>query len=320
MRQAREKQSIQKRQKDSRVTEVSRFRDFLMPQYWPTWLGIAGIYCMAWLPIPLRIMLTRGLAGLLYRLVGSRRRVAETNIKLYFPDLDEAAQHQLVKDTFFSNTLNFFETAHAWCRPAQSMHLDVRGLEHLEEAQSSGRGILMLSGHFGPIDIGGALISKYFDYASVYRRHENPLFNYFMTRARERYSKITIARKDMRGLLKELKKGGIIWYAPDQDYGRKASVFVPFFGIQTATITMTSKLAKAGNALVLPVSGYRTADNRGFVVTIEPVLDIPSGDEVDDAHTVNKWLEGKISEHPDQYLWLHKRFKTRPEGEPSVYT
>jgi KDO2-lipid IV(A) lauroyltransferase len=152
----------------------------------------------------------------------------------------------------------------------------------------------------------------------MYRKHDNPLFNYFMTKAREDFCEDTIARKDIKGLMRTLKQGKSVCYAPDQDYGRRASVFVPFFDIPTATITMTSKLAKATKAKVIPVSAYRTADCRGFVLKFEPPMPI-GDDDIADAHAINRWLEARIREHPDQYLWLHKRFKTRPEGEPSLY-
>ncbi|WP_320822377.1 lipid A biosynthesis acyltransferase [Reinekea sp.] len=319
MREASNKPVRRKNQKNSRVTEQHRFRDFLAPVFWPTWLAIAGLYLMAWLPVRVRLLVSRGLAHVLYRLVASRRKVAQTNIRLCFPHLDALAQESLVRAVFYSNTLNYFETALAWCRPNHSMQLEVKGLEHLHRAQATGRGVILLSGHFGPIDIAGSLIVDHVALTFVYRKDDNPLFNYFITRARERYCTATLAHKDMKGILRALKGGATLWYAPDQDYGRETSVFVPFFGVPTATLTMTSKLAKAGNALVVPISGYRRADGRGFVATIEAPLDIPSGDEVSDARAINAWLERRIVEHPEQYLWLHKRFKTRPEGEPSVY-
>lgn len=308
-----------KPQTDSRVTAVYRFRDFLAPVYWPAWLGIFGIYLMAWLPIPVRVVISLLMSRLIYWLVPSRRHTTLTNIRLCFAELSDREQKKLVRATFYSNTLTFFETAHAWCRPVDSMKMVIDGIEHYHQARETGKGILLLSGHFGPIDIGGALIAGTVRYSSVYRQHDNPLFNYFTTRARERYSHSTIARKDLKGLLRALREGEAVWYAPDQDYGRRASVFVPFFGIPTATITMTSKLAKSGNAIVLPLSGYRSKDCRTIHFRFDAPLPIPSGDDVEDARQINAWLESRIREHPEQYLWLHKRFKTRPEGQASLY-
>ncbi|MEJ2042476.1 MAG: lipid A biosynthesis acyltransferase [Reinekea sp.] len=319
MSQAKNRPGSHRNQKDSQVTDVYRYRDFLSPKYWLTWLAIAGLYLLAWLPIFIRIPLARLLSVLLYLAVSSRRHVVQTNIQLCFPELDIKAQRKLIRKTYFANTLNFFETAHAWCRPVDRLSFEIRGQEHLEKAFASGRGILVLSGHFGPIDILGALLKGKVRFSIMYRKHDNALFNYFMTKAREDYCDETIARKDIKGLIRALRKGKAIWYAPDQDYGRKSSVFVPFFGIETATITMTSKLAETTGAVVLPVSAYRTDNYRGFVLNIEEPINIPSGDEIADACHVNQWLEQRIREHPDQYLWLHKRFKTRPESEPSLY-
>ena len=244
MRQASNKPSQGKNHRDSRVTEQHRFRDFLAPVFWPTWLAIAGLYLMAWLPLRARRLVSWSLARMLYHLVASRRKIAQTNIRLCFPELNASAQQRLVRAVFYSNILNYFETALAWCRPNHSMQLEVKGLEHLRQAQATGRGVLLLSGHFGPIDVVGSLIFDRVDLTFVYRKDDNPLFNYFTTHARERYCTATLAHKDMKGILRALKGGAVVWYAADQDYGREASVFVPFFGVPTATITMTSKLAR----------------------------------------------------------------------------
>lgn len=307
------------KQKDSNVTNRYRYADFKHPRYWLTWLAIIGLYAMAWLPIPLRKWLAQGLSGLLMKVAKSRRKVAETNIRLCFPELSHAEQQVMLRKTFYAATLSFFETAHAWCRPADSIPIHVEGEEHLAAALATGKGVILLSGHFGPLDIGGAVLNRVVPYAAVFRRHDNLLLDYFMTRKRERYVKQMIARKDIKGLLRTLKEGACVWYAPDQDYGRKPSIFVPFFGVETATITMTSKLAIGGDAIVLPGSSYRMADDYSIGIKFEAPLAIPSGDERADAIMVNNWLESRIRKHPEQYLWLHKRFKTRPEGEPSLY-
>lgn len=307
------------KQKDSNVTNRYKYSDFLHPRYWLTWLAIAGLYVMAWLPIVVRKAVAKGLSRVLINVAKSRRKVAARNIQLCFPELTAEEQSAMLRKTFYAATLSFFETAHAWCRSADSIPIHVEGREHLDAALASGQGVILLSGHFGPLDIGGAVLNRVVPYAAVFRRHDNLLLDYFMTRQRERYVKQMIARKDIKGLLRALNKGACVWYAPDQDYGRKPSIFVPFFGVDAATITMTSKLAVGGNAIVLPGSSYRMADDYSIGIKFEAPLAIPSGNERDDAIMVNNWLEGRIRQHPEQYLWLHKRFKTRPEGEPSLY-
>jgi KDO2-lipid IV(A) lauroyltransferase len=215
--------------------------------------------------------------------------------------------------------LGYFETAFVWCRKVKTIPLELEGLEHYEKAKASGKGIIFITGHFTPLDLGAAILGRNFDIGTVYRRHNNALFNYFMTRAREQYVSYTIARKDFRGMVRHLRKGDSLIYLPDQDFGRKHSVFVPFFGIQTASIPTTTALAKTSDAIVLPVSGYRRGWDFKYVVNLEAPLNIPSDDSLEDTKVWNQWLEQTVRAHPDQYLWLHKRFKTRPEGEPSVY-
>ena len=176
----------------------------------------------------------------------------------------------------------------------------------------------MVGGHFAFLDFAGGLLGLEQTYHVVQRDHDNPLFNYFMTTSRNRHATACIARKDLRGMVRALKKGDIVWYAPDQDSGRKNSVFVPFFDIPTATITGTSGLASLSKAVVIPVFYYR--DTKGqYHIEFSAPLAIPSGNDEQDAEQFNQWLESKVREQPEQYFWLHKRFKTRPVGDNSFY-
>lgn len=309
------------RQRDSRVTERFRYRDFLAPRYWGAWLFIGFMQLIGRLPERVRVVTARVLTPLLMTAAGSRRRVAERNLQLCFPKLSEGEHRDLLKRTFFSYILGMLETARAWVKPMEPMRDKVRweGLENLDAAQQGGRGVLLVGGHFTILDMAGALFGLIREYDLIYRKHDNDLLNYFMTHSRERWCSRTLARRDMRGLIRSLREGRIVWYAPDQDYGRKASSFVPFFGIPTATVTMTTKLAQSGNAAVVPVFFYRDDDPCRYVARFGEPLPIPSDDPVADATAFNEWLEARVREKPDQYLWLHKRFKTRPPGEPSVY-
>lgn len=319
MGQARTKRGYVKDQKDSQVTSKYRYWHFLAPKFWPTWLGIGCLYLMAWAPWPLKVALSRGIGVLVKRFAKSRYRTLQCNIDLCFPEKHPKERAKLVNDALLSNVMGFFETAHAWCRGFGSIPVDIIGRENLEAAQKDGRGIIFLTAHWSMLDLGAALLGTLVPVGTVYRKHDNPLFNLFMTRSREKYLTYTVARKDVKGMFKRLRDGEALAYMPDQDFGPKRSIFVPFFGIPTATITMTSKLAEAGNAIVLPISGYRNGLQRSYTFRIDPPMDIPTGDDEADARTWTAWLEERIREHPDQYLWLHKRFKTRPPGEPSVY-
>jgi KDO2-lipid IV(A) lauroyltransferase len=320
MRQARVKPSFKKDQKDSQVTEVFRYYHFLSPKFWPTWLGIGGLYCMAWLPWSFKLGATRLICRLVKRFVRSRYNTLTTNINLCFPHLSDIERADLVEQALFSNILGFFETAHAWCRGTRGINIEFEGLEHYENAHKDGRGILVLSGHWSMLDMGAAIFGSVIRSGTIYRKHDNPLFNYFMTRSREQYIDYTLARKDVKGMIRKLRGGENLAYLPDQDFGRKRSIFVPFLNVETATITMTSQIAEAGNALVLPVSVHRKGMTNNYVLKVHPLLDIPSEDHERDTLLWTAWLEECVTSYPDQYLWLHKRFKTRPEGEPSVYT
>ena len=321
MRQATPPKRPGRRQKDSQVTERYQYSDFLAPKYWGAWLFVGFMHLIGRIPARPRIALARVLTPVIMRVAGSRRKVAQCNLELCFPEKSEEERLRLLKGTFFANILGFLETARVWVRPTEPLRSHVRweGLEQLDAAQEAGQGVLLVGGHFAILDLAGALFGLVRDYDLIYRKHDNLLLNYFMTHSREKWCTNTIARKDMRGLIRSLKAGRIVWYAPDQDYGRQASTFVPFFGVQTATVTMTSKLAKVSNARVVPVFFYREASNKDYVARFGEPLPIPSGDDVADAACFNAWLEGCVRQKPEQYLWLHKRFKTRPEGEPSVY-
>ncbi|QTF91862.1 LpxL/LpxP family Kdo(2)-lipid IV(A) lauroyl/palmitoleoyl acyltransferase [Halomonas sp. BM-2019] len=295
---------------------------FAHPRFWPTWLAIGAMYVGAWLPWRLKLWLGRGLGLLVYRLVKRRRHIVETNLRLCFPELDDEQRRRLVRETFIANGIGLLETATGWCRDPEHLRHRVtyRGHHHLAQALAQGKGVLVVGIHFSTLDLGGALHSLYFPSDVVYRPHNNPLFDRFMTRARSHIFGQAIDRRDLRGVVRRIKEGHIVWYAPDQDYGRDVSVFAPFFGIETASIRLTAKIARMTGAPVVPLMFHRNPDDRTYTIECHPPLEgFPSGDEVADAARINAFIEQAIRKHPEQYLWLHRRFKTRPEGEPGFY-
>lgn len=264
----------------------------------------------------------KGLGLLAWRFAKRRRHITETNIALCFPEKSPEQQRQLVKDTFIANGIGLIETATGWCRNGESLRHRVAyiGEEHMARAQAQGKGVLVVGIHFSTLDLGGALHALFFSADAVYRPHNNPLFERFMTRARSRIFGQAIDRHDLRGAVRQLKAGHIVWYSPDQDFGRRASVFAPLFGQQAATIRLTAKLARMTGAPVVPMMFHRNPDNTTYTIESLPALEgFPSDDEVADATRINQFIEQAIRKHPEQYLWLHRRFKTRPEGEPGVY-
>lgn len=294
----------------------------LHPRYWSTWLMLASWWLLCMLPYPCLRVLARWLAPVMMWCSPHRRHVATRNITLCFPELSESAQRQLARDNFYSTTLAFFEMGMAWFWPHWRLRrlFTIEGLEHLDDG--SGRGVLLMAMHFTTLDIGAAFVNMSATIDGMYRPHKNPVFDYVQRKGRERHNALTdvIPRKDVRGMIRALKKGRIIWYAPDQDYGRRQSVFVPFFGIAAATVTATATFARLGNARVVPFVQTRLPASKGYHVRIYPALEgYPVGDEHADALTINQFIEARILEQPEQYMWVHRRFKTRPLGETSLY-
>ncbi|WP_275286397.1 LpxL/LpxP family Kdo(2)-lipid IV(A) lauroyl/palmitoleoyl acyltransferase [Halomonas elongata] len=304
------------------MSEQASSTRFLHPRYWPTWAAIGAMYVGACLPWRLKLWVGKGIGLAAWRFAKRRRHITETNIRLCFPELDDARQRRLVREAFIANGIGILETATGWCRdPERLRHRVVfEGQEHMARVQAEGKGALIIGIHFSTLDLGGALHSLFFPADAVYRPHDNALFECFMTRARSRVFGRAIDRHDLRGVVRRLKAGHNVWYSPDQDFGRDVSVFAPFFGVEAATIKLTAKIARMTGAPVLPLIFHRNPDDCTYRLEyLPPLEDFPSGDEVADATRINAIIEAAIRRHPEQYLWLHRRFKTRPKGEPRLY-
>ena len=294
---------------------------FWHPRYWPTWTGFFFIWLAAFLPWPVKRALGRGLGWLLWALAKRRRHITEVNIALCFPELSASAQRQLVKATFLANGIGLFETATAWFRQPEYLRpvTQIKGAEHLQQALDQGRGAIIIGIHFSTLDLAGAMNRLWFDIDAFYRKHDNPVFEWIMTRSRKRIYGAAIDRHDLKGALKRIKSGRAIWYSPDQDFGRDVSVFAPFFGVEAASIKMTARMVKMTGCALVPLAVRRLADHR-YELEYFPALDhFPSGDDVVDATRINSIIEAIIRQHPEQYMWMHRRFKTRPEGEQGFY-
>lgn len=297
--------------------------NFAHPRYWPTWLAIGLMRLGAWLPWRLKMAVGRLIGLCAWRFARSRRRITETNLALCFPELSEEERSRLVRETFIANGKGILETATGWCRDPEHLRHRVtfKGEEHMTQALAQGKGALIIGVHFSTLDLGGALHSLFFPADVVYRAHDNPLFERFMTRARRRIFGRAIDRHDLRGVVRRIKEGHAVWYSPDQDFGRDASVFVPFFGVEAATLKLTAKIARMTGAPVMPLIFHRNPGDETYTLEYLPALEnFPSGDDVADATRINGLIEDAIRRHPEQYLWLHRRFKTRPRGEASLYS
>lgn len=297
---------------------------FLHPRYWLLWLGLALLWLLTQLPYVFLLALGRGLGRIMLYLAGSRRHIVRRNLELCFPHLSEPEREQLLRENFASMGIAFFEMAMSWWWPKKRLSklLKVEGLEHLQAAQEQNQGVILMAIHFTTLEIGAALLGQRHTIDGMYRAHNNPVFDYVQRRGRERHNADSraIEREDVRGMLKVLRQGRAIWYAPDQDYGPKQSLFVPLFGVPAATVTATSKFAKLGRAQVIPMTQTRLPYAQGYLIKIEPALsNFPGASDEEDCLRLNQWVEQAISQQPEQYLWAHRRFKTRPEGEAKLY-
>ena len=292
------------------------------PRYWPVHIGLALGWLVAQLPFRIQMAVGRALGALAYHLMPGRRRIARTNLGLCFPELDSDARRELLHEHFRSLGLGVIETAMSWWTPAAQLRdlAQLEGLEHLRAALTTGHGVILLSAHFTTLEIGGRLLSLQTPFHVLYRRHKNVAFESVMQRARARHFEKAISRDDMRGMLKSLKANMPVWYAPDQNYGAEHSIFVSFFGIPASTITATARLARISGARVVPFFQERLPGAGGYRLRLYPALDnFPTDDEAADTQRINDLIEAEIRKIPAQYLWAHRRFKTRPPGAAPVY-
>jgi KDO2-lipid IV(A) lauroyltransferase len=277
---------------------------------------------MAQLPLSWQMAIGKGLGIAMYHLARSRRHICEVNIALCFPELCAVQQKKLVRDTFISNGRGVMEIGLSWCRDPEDFRaiVTVKGQQHLYNALAQGRGVLLVSAHFSTLEIAGSLLALHHDFSVTYRRHKNPLFEALMKRGRQRHFEEVIERKEVRKAFRQLQRGKVLWYAADQDNGPRHSVFADFFGRPAASITATTTFASVNKSAVIFLSHYRTDDNQRYeLIFSEALQDYPTGDEQQDVLRINALIEAAIRVAPDQYIWLHRRFKTRPEGMPDPY-
>ena len=291
------------------------------PRYWGTWAGVLLLRLIALLPFQAKFIAGKAFGLLAYHFAKERRHITTVNIKLCFPELSALEKENLVRETFIQNGIGLFESAWSWwAKPSEFEGLyTIENLALLEAAQQKG-GVLLVGAHFVHLDLCGALLCHATPVGAIYRKNNNPVMERVITGGRQRKLTHILDRTDMRTIVRHLKSGETIWYAPDQDFNHRQSVFAPFFGQTASTLIATSRLAKLGNAQVVGFAHYRDPETRRYRLVFLPIDPaFPTGSDEEDARLVNQMLENAIREEPTQYMWVHRRFKTRPPGEKSVY-
>lgn len=261
----------------------------------------------------------RGLGVLAEKLLPSRRNIVETNLRISFPDRSEEEIQALTRAHFQSTGMGIIEAILCWW--ADDAVLEnfsvIEGLEHLQQASAKNKGVILLSAHFTSLELGARLLMQKAPITAMYRKPNDPVIEQVMRQGRNRRTASdTIAKNDVRGLLRALKKGRTIWYAPDQVPSGKFAAEVPFFGHPAISNTATSRIAKISGAPVVPFFMLRTDNPLGYRLIIQPPLDdFPSGDDIADTQRINQIMESTILEAPEQYFWMHRRFKGTPLGD-----
>ena len=292
------------------------------PKYWLTWLAISITWLLARLPRSWQLGMANWVANKLGGASNRRVSTIRRNIDVCFAEESDEYRQQLVKDNLRSSALMLFDLLNMVWRQPDDMTSTARmiGTEHLERALAADKPLLLVTGHFTPIFQATTKLASIIPYSAIYRRLNNPVMEANLyQRGVEKYPISLFHRKNICNMLEDLADNGTVFISPDQDFGVSRGAFVSFFGIPTATITSIPQYARQTNAQVMLFSAYREGEN-GSVIEFEPVLEnYPTDDDVADTQRWSDWLEERIRLHPADYLWMHKRFKTRPEGEPSFY-
>jgi KDO2-lipid IV(A) lauroyltransferase len=293
------------------------------PRYWPTWLGLGTLRLFAMFPYAWLIHMGNGLGWVLLRLPIPFIRTARRNIELCLPELSASARQELLVRHFQSLGIGLFEIAFSWWAPPAraSKLMRVEGSENLHAALARGRGVILLTAHFTTLEMGGRMLASVQPTSFLYRPTKNELLAWFLARCRCRFGGRPIPRDDIRAMVSALKHNECVWYAPDQSYRKKGAQMVELFGIPAATNTFTSRLARMTGATVLPYFFERLPDGRGYRGVIHPPLDgFPSKCPVTDTERFNRLIEAQAHRVPEQYLWIHRRFKGLSADYPDYYS
>lgn len=304
------------------ISDVFKASDYYKFKYVPMWLMLGILRVINLFPYKFQLKIGSFLGFLIKNLARNKQSIVRKNLELCFPDKTLNEREKLFHASYSSLGISLIEMGLCWWWSKDKLLnlVEIRGTEHIEKALQDNKGVILLTGHFTSLEIGARLLALYMPVQVMYRTQKNRLFDSYLYTKRCSYFENTISRKNTRALIKGIKKQIPTWYAPDQNFNREQNVFAPFFNIPTATITASSRIAKSGNAVVLSYFPERKSDGSGYILHIEPSFEgFPSGDDIKDATSINHSIEQNVTQCPEQYMWIHKRFKTRPEGEADIY-
>jgi KDO2-lipid IV(A) lauroyltransferase len=291
-------------------------------RYWPVWVGMGLLRLICLLPHRAALATGRAIGRFTHRVGGSRRAIVRRNIELCFPDLAPDQRNALAHDHFKALGMTLIEMGLG--RWASDRHLQsinkLRGIEHVRNALDSGRGVILLSAHFTTLEIMGRVLSLNMPpFDAVYRRNRSEFMTELQRSGRERSAESTIEKRDIKKMVRSLRSNRAVWYAPDQSYNRKGAEVIPFFGVPAMHTTATSTLARLGDAAVVPFFPRRLPDSTYELTLFPAFTDFPSDDPIADTRRYVELLEQHVRTCPEQYFWIHRKFKDLPDGYPDFY-
>ncbi len=295
----------------------------LSPRLWPFWLGVGLLRLVGLLPHRWLMSLGSLLGRLLYLVASSRRHIAEKNLAICFPEMSEAERGELLKENFRNLGRMICESTIIWWGTRNELQqlAHIKGAEHIEKALAQGKGVIALAAHFTSLEVSAIILSLVVPCYFMYRPHNDPVMEEFIYSHRMRWFDKSIPRDGVRQMIRSLRQNRVIWYAQDQNTKRSEALFVRFFGLTASTNSATARLAKVTGAAVVPYHVVRRENGDGYDVQFEPPLEeFPSDNIVADTQRVNDIVERWVRQCPEQYLWVHRRFRTQPNrGDPSPY-
>lgn len=297
-------------------------RPSLAPRNWGGWLAVAVIWTMGRLPRRPVLWFSETLGRLLYRLAARRRRVGERNLARCFPEMPEEERTRMLRDHFRALGRMLAEMAWSWSPDDRRIDRigEIHHYEHFEAAERRGNGVLVVTSHNTCLEIGARVATRRMVASGIYRPLRSEVVEWFQNRSRARYAKSMVSKRDMRSAIRLLRRGQVVWYAPDQDFGPEVSAFAPFFGVTAATLLATHRLPKMTGCAVVMMFPWYDRETQKYHVEYLPALEnFPTDDPVADLTRVNALIEESVRRAPEQYWWIHRRFKTRPPGEPPFY-
>jgi len=295
---------------------------FWAPKYWPLWCGFGLLRLSCWLPYGMQISLGKMIGRVAHRFAAQRRAITRRNLALAFPELSVDERNALALAHFESLGASLMEMGLGrWASDKKLLRLTkIEGLENLERATRNGTGVILLSAHFTSLEISGRVLSLNcppFDV--VYRRNRNEFMTEILRTSREVSGRHSIEKNDIKSMIRSLREGTPVWYAPDQSYNRKQSTVLPFFGVQAMTNTATGNLARLGRAVAIPFFPRRLPEGGYLLTLLPPIENFPSGDPIEDTKKYVAILEEQVRLAPEQYYWVHRKYKDLPEPLPNYY-